>query len=84
MKSDLNTAIRKQTCYAFAAIGLMLLVFLLIIVLSTVPLGIPLSTLNTVVIALIYLLGGLAAVGAFFSMRVTHLRKQLNKYSEKT
>ena len=84
MKSDLNTAIRKQTRYAFAAIGLMLLVFLLIIILSTVPLGIPLPTLNTVVIALIYLLGGLAAIGAFFSMRVTHLRKQLNKYSEKT
>lgn len=84
MKSELNTAIRKQTRYAFAAIGLMLLVFLLIIILSTVPLGIPLPTLNTVVIALIYLLGGLAAIGAFFSMRVTHLRKQLNKYSEKT
>lgn len=79
MKSELNTAIRKQTRYAFAAIGLMLLVFLLIIILSTVPLGIPLPTLNTVVIALIYLLGGLAAIGAFFSMRVAQLRKQLNK-----
>ena len=79
MKSDLNTAIRKQTRYAFAAIGLMLLVFTLIIVLSTDPFGLPLPTLNTVVIALIYLLGGLAAVGAFFSMRVAQLRKQLNK-----
>ena len=54
----------------------MLLVFMILVALMTVPLGIPLPTLTTIVRVLLYVLGGLIALGAFFSLRVSWLRKK--------
>ena len=75
-KTKPHPAIRSNTRYAFISIALMLLVFMILVALMTVPLGIPLPTLTTIVRVLLYVLGGLIAVGAFFSLRVSWLRKK--------
>ncbi len=68
-----NTAVALITNrpYAFISIALMLMVFLVLVLLMAVPLGIPLPALANIVRVLLYVSGGLIAVSAFFSLRVS-------------
>ncbi|MCP1660422.1 cytochrome b6 [Neisseria perflava] len=79
MNANADLKIRANTRYAFSAIALMLLAFLVFVVVTLVPFGLNGMQKLSVIRFALYALVLFAVLGGFFSVRVAALRKKAGK-----